>query len=127
MAGNKSTNIELTKRISELVPLISILNRHEIQQYVAESTDWEISERQIDDYIAKARVIVDEQFKDTNKKAVENGYNNLINLYKKSFQDQDYKTCLAIQKEINEVYGIKVQKVDLSLKDFNITIKKKDE
>ena len=109
---NKSTNIEVEKRVNALVPLISILNRHELSEYVQNETDWGIAENQIYEYVKKAKEIIKEQFKESNKDAVENSYNNLVNLYKQAFQEKDFRTCLAIQKEINEVYGIKIQKID---------------
>ena len=118
----KSTNSVFKKRVLELMPLVSFLSRAEIIQYVTDSTDWNVTERQIDNYIKATR----ENLKKTSEERMQSiradAYNNYVNLYKKSFMIEDYRTCLSIQARIDTIFGL--DKVDVKKTDTtqNLTI-----
>ena len=58
MPGKRVTKAETTLRTQQVYGMLSqAMSRGQIQQELADS--WGISERQIDEYIAKARVLLD--------------------------------------------------------------------
>lgn len=104
----------MNARIDELIPLVSMLSRRDILKYVEKKIKkgeppWEtdkISNTQIDSYIRKAKDAMKKSWETARKEAVERSYNNVGNLYKKAFQDGDWKTCLAMQEKIDKLAGI---------------------
>ena len=109
----KSTNAVFLKRVMEILPLISKEPKEEILRYASQDTDWKVTVRQVETYIARATEIMRVQSKTFQLTAVESAINNLVDLYRKSYEAQDYKLCLLIQKEMNELFGIRVQNLDI--------------
>ena len=57
--GKKSTNLEIQERVNTICPfLIKSWSRFDILQYAA--TEWDLSARQTDEYIARARKLIEE-------------------------------------------------------------------
>ena len=111
MAKRKSSAAIVQERVLFILPLISTRNRRSILQYVRKNTKWDVSVKQIDNYIAKANILMKEQREDIKENIQEAALNNLMNLYQEAHEEKDFKTCLAIQKEINDLFGLKVTKV----------------
>ena len=116
MSGeNKSTFVETDSRISLVYRLLlNGLRRREIIQYISEKTDWEVTDRTIDTYIQKARAEISEITEIERDGAYGMARKRLDDLYYKSMKINDYKTCLAVQKEISELEGLKVSKSEIS-------------
>ena len=113
-----STSAEVDSRVSTVYRLLlNGLRRREIIQYITEKTEWNIKERQIDHYIAKARNEIAEINEAEREGAYGMARKRLDDLYFKSMKINDYKTCLAIQKEISELEGLKTNKTEISGKD----------
>ena len=104
--SKKSTKGIMQARVNVIIPLVSFLTRHEIQGYIKKNQDWQISDNQLDVYIAKAKEALKKNWDNARDEAVERSYNNSNNLFKKSFQDGDWKTCLSIQDKIDKLAGL---------------------
>jgi hypothetical protein len=90
------------------------MRRREVLQYVTDKTDWNISEPMVDKYLREAtdeiKQVTDEEMETARGMA----YKRLDTLYYKSLLINDFKTALAVQKEMNELFGLKITKVEHS-------------
>ena len=122
--NKKSSHTVVRERVLFLMPMISMLSNNEIFRYVSENTDWKVSERQIENYIAKAKEALKDDFEDRKKAARELSFNNYKNLYNKSFMMEDYRTCLSIQTRIDTIFGLDQIKEETKKTDTtqNLTI-----
>jgi hypothetical protein len=101
MSGIKPTKAELATRIETVIMLVlSGLRRSEILRYAAEKTDWNVKERTLDDYLARAYRKIEESAEKNTDRNMALAQNRLLDLYKRSLNIQDYKTCLSIIREI---------------------------
>jgi len=122
--NKKSSHAVVRERVLFLMPMISMLSNNEMFRYVSENTDWKVSERQIENYIAKAREALRADFEDRKKAARELSFNNYKNLYNKSFMMEDYRTCLSIQTRIDTIFGldkVEEKKTEININMNNIT------
>ena len=104
---NKVTAAEKELRISEIFQLLIDGNtRRNILRYVKEQTDWNISESQIDYYLHDATAYLKESAKIDRDSEIGKAVERLNKLYAKSLEDKDHRTCLAIQKEITEMFAL---------------------
>jgi hypothetical protein len=78
----------------------------EIVRYVAEKTTWGVARRQIEEYIAAATVQFTELSRASRAAEVGKALARLNDLYGKSMRIQDYKACLAMQKEIGVLLAL---------------------
>jgi len=107
--GIKPSSVEMESRVSTIYRLLlSGMRRQEIIQYVANKTDWNVCNRTLDSYMEKARIEIAEITADERETALGMAYKRLDHLYFKSLLINDYKTALAVQKEINDINGIKI-------------------
>ncbi len=83
--------------------LVEGATRADIQQYAAKN--WQITERPVDAYIAAANKLLEKDSKTIRESEIGKAANRLNSLYAKALEIQDYKTCLAIQKEIANLFG----------------------
>jgi hypothetical protein len=79
-------------------------DRAEILQYATEK--YNISERAVDELIAKANAIYAEIAKAERVEEFGKALTRLNNLYARSLKVQDFKTCLSVQKEISNLLGL---------------------
>lgn len=109
----KSTNAEYLSRVTAVYRLlINGTSRRDIIDY-AEGQQWGVTSSMVDKYITAARSEIATVTQEERDAALGLAYRRLDKLYLKSYTDGDYKTCLAIQKEINEVSGLKTTKLDV--------------
>lgn len=104
MSGKKPTKVDHAQRVDKVFELLTAgLSRAQIVRFIADKTDWAVGERTIDNYIAKAtegfEAIADVDRRVMAGKAIA----RLDELYARSMRIQDYKVCLAIQREINSL------------------------
>lgn len=111
----KCTSAEKAARIATIYRLLlSGMRRREILQYVTEKTDWGLETSAIDKYIREATQEIKEVTAEEIDTARGMAYKRLDTLYYKSLLINDYKTALAVQKEMNELFGLKVIKQEIS-------------
>lgn len=102
---NKATNAEAILRVSQIESLlIGGASFSEIVLFC--SDEYGIGERQTANYIKKARQNIEETTEISRQYELTRGMRRLDNLYKRSLKVQDFKTALAIQKEIHALHGL---------------------
>lgn len=111
----KCTKAEKAARVALIYRLlISGMRRREVLQYVRTKTDWEVGDRSIDKYIHDATEEIKEVTTEEIEAARGMAYKRLDTLYYKSLLINDYKTALAVQKEMNDLFGLKTTKIEHS-------------
>lgn len=117
MSGKKGSNIEVADRVSKVyMLLLNGLKRREIIQYAAKN-EWDLTDRQIDEYIRRATDIFKAAALENMEYARNMSLNRHDDLYFKSMKINDFKTCLAVQKSRDEITGVRSNKLELSGKD----------
>lgn len=101
----KSNNAEVTQRVHQVYTMVvSGIDTHQILQYA--SDNWNVSDRTTFSYIAKANKLLAKQSETIRDAELGKAMARLNNLYKSALKIQDFKTCLAVQKEINALLGL---------------------
>lgn len=125
MAGKRATAAEKQKRVDAIIDLITKgYSRSQILRYVTEKTDWNASERTIDDYLADAYQYFRQlsEFDKPQKigEAVQR-YETIINA---AMRVQDYQRAISAQNALSKLLGLdappavqtlKIQGIDLDL------------
>ena len=107
MPGNRPTDAALVLRIEQIVNLLlSGLRRSEIIRFVAEKTDWGVVDRTIDNYIGRATKNIRAAHEGVSEHNMAMAQMRLLDLYKRSMNIQDYKTCLSILREIAKLNAL---------------------
>lgn len=119
----KSTESEVESRVLEVLEaILEGGNTHEIVVHF--SSKWQITERQVYTYIQKANDKFKEYAKTEAKAEIGKGLSRLNKLFNKSLQIMDFKTCLAVQKEINSMLGLnEPEKIDHTTKGESLNEK----
>ena len=78
--------------------IITGLRRADILKYVAEKTDWGISSRQVDRLVRSAYGVLDREAAPIRLRELKKCLRRLDQLYSRSMQITDFKTCLAVEK-----------------------------
>ena len=101
----KASEMEKEQRIDTVVTLLCrFMSRRQILQYVSKKTDWDISHRMIDEYIAEAKELIKqksdpEQMSGMIKK-------NFEMLFGKNLQNEDYRECRAVLESMAKLTGV---------------------
>lgn len=94
------------ERVAKITELIMTgLNGVQIYKYVTEKLNWAVTQRAVWLYVNKANEGFADQAKAKAKDEFGKGLARLNMLFAASLKIQDYKACLAIQKEINLMMG----------------------
>lgn len=110
---NKSTKNTVNQRIKEIADM---LIRGNSRDYILQNTssNWNVSDRQIDTYISKARHLIENSI----KRKVEFDYAKAVrryeDLYKLSIEKKDYRTALTVNKELTVLQGLFKQEIEHS-------------
>lgn len=112
----KPTKAEIAQRVSTVYDMLLVgSTRSQIIQYVANKTNWDVSNRTIDNYIQRANAKFEEDAKTHRERELGRALARLNMLYQKTLQIQDYQRCLAIQKELNALLGLyEAQKFEIT-------------
>ena len=111
---HKSTNAEYEARIAAVYRLLlQGSRRRDILQYT-ENVGWGVSESMVDKYIAAATAEIAEVTEREKQTALGMAYKRLDMLFSEAHRDKDFKTCLAVQRELNELGGLKIIKQEIS-------------
>ena len=104
---HKPTKAEPIQLVSEVYKLLIIgLYRRDIIRYLSEKTTWELSDRTVDLYIAKATKEIAACAKFVREEQLGKALLRLNVLYVKTTKIQDYKTAIVALKELNELMGL---------------------
>jgi len=107
MGGHKVTKVVKAERVSQVLELLVLgLKPREIFRYVSEKTDWNITERQIENYIRDATDLIEESSKIRRDQEVGKAILRLEKLYTANMKIQDYKAALAVVKTRAELLGL---------------------
>jgi hypothetical protein len=105
----KSDSSELDRRINTVYLLVlQGFVRKQIIQYAAEN--WEVGERQVDTYLAKARELYKKNASEDFEGKKHEILTQYYDLYRKNYELEDYKECKGVLKEIAAVLGIEAPK-----------------
>lgn len=112
----KSTIAEVDDRITEVMELVfAKKDRIEIVQYCAKK--WNIGDRQADNYIRRARQIIQDEYVDKYREAiVYKSVKRMEDLYKQNYGNEDFAECLRVISKQNEILGTTIKKVDHTTK-----------
>lgn len=107
MKRNKVTNAEMIERVNTVFDLLTIgSTRQQILQFVASKTNWNVCDRTVDIYIARANERFEENAQFYRARELGKALSRLNTLYQKTLQVQDYARCLAVQRELNQLLGL---------------------
>lgn len=119
----KCTQGEKLKRINIVYDcLVKGITGRDMFRYVTEKYEWTVSERQVQNYTREASKLLAKTAKKHQVLEFGKSISRLSMLFEKSLKIQDYKSCLAIQKELNTLYGLYEPK-KLELKQ-DVTVQK---
>jgi hypothetical protein len=79
--------------------VVAGLTRAQIIKWAREKTDWNISDRQIDRLIARAHELLELDAKPHRERELAKAVRRLDMLFARSLQINDFKTCLAVERE----------------------------
>lgn len=116
---SKADNATITRRISTIYKLmLKGLDRGDIRQYMAEKGEWEVSERQLDRYIADAVQMLKDHAAINHDEEYGKALARIEDLYKSCMSIQDYKAALSVLKEGNELRDLyPAKKLELTGQD----------
>jgi hypothetical protein len=101
----KATKREVTARVQQVYTmLVSGIDTAQILQYASEN--WQIVDRNTYNYIARANKLIAKHAETHREHEMGKAVARLNRLYSSALKVQDYKTCLAVQKEINALFGL---------------------
>ena len=126
MSTNQAQKKERIHEIYRL--LLAGTNRRGVIRY-AKLKNWNVSERTIDAYIKEAMDELTTTLSIDREKKVALAQNRLDDLYNRSYTINDFKTCLSILKESNELNGLKKDNVEhtVILSDIDIIRRRLDQ
>lgn len=105
--GTRPTKAEIEVKVTEIFKLlIAGVQRHDIRRYVAEKVKWEVPERTLDRYLSRATELIRASAAFDRNTELGRAISRLHDLYSRSYRVQDFKTCLTIQRELNELLGL---------------------
>ena len=103
--NGKSTQYEYDQRVETVAQMIvKLWSRRKIIQYVAEKTEWLVSDRQVDAYIADAKELIKGTEQD-NLLERQLAKQQLDDLFQKNYQVQDFKEARAIIEAKAKLFG----------------------
>lgn len=87
--------------------LLKGFSMQEIVQYAAERTDWNVGDRQVFKYLARARQMLEAEAKTERAEERGKAVARLNNLFGRALNANDLRQALAVQREINELLSLR--------------------
>lgn len=109
MSTNQAQKKERIHEVYRL--LLTGASRRSILKY-AKLKEWNVSDRTVDGYIKEAMEELTTTLGIDREKKAALAQNRLDDLYNRSYSINDFKTCLAVLKESNELNGLKKDNVE---------------
>ena len=108
IVATRSSKLEIEKLLQTIMALMCQgANRQDILQFASERTEWRVSERSVDSYIERAREMIRSNADFDPAEEIGKARARYEDLYRNSHKDQDWKTCLSIQREVTEFLGVR--------------------
>ena len=105
--AKRSTIQIFNERVLMILPFVSRYKRREIIQIVSKKfSDWNVTERQIDNYVKRAREILKEETNEYRRTCVENAQENFNYVMRKFEKLEDWNGFLKTQIELNKLFGV---------------------
>jgi hypothetical protein len=106
----KSSSAEVETRINKVFDLlIAGASRSQVIQFASDKAKWDVTDRQIDTYIAEANKRLIEVGKTHRETELGRAIARLNNLYFLSITVQNFNVALGVQKEINKLLGLTLE------------------
>ena len=113
-SDEKSSAAEVERRISTVIELLlSGWKRRQILQY-GSKIGWNVTDRQIDTYIAAAYEEIDKGFESDREKILRKTVSQYELIYRNLMKAKDYRGAASVLDKIAEITGVKVHKVEHS-------------
>lgn len=115
----RSTEIETNQRVTEMAKAIlsGYSNRRNLFQYVSENFDWNVSERQLDNYLKAAREIINEIASNDLDLEKNIALNRLDALYTMNYKIHDFRECRNVIESRAKMLGLNAaEKIDHTTK-----------
>ena len=107
MGGPKVTKAVKLERVNQVLGWIILgMRPRDIFQYVSEKTDWNISIRQIENYMRDATALIEESSRINRDQEVGKALLRYEKLFTANMKIQDYKAALMVQRARNEMLGL---------------------
>ena len=104
---SKPTKAALKRRVSTVSELLLRgVSRGKICQYVTDNTDWNITERTVDRYIATATEAIEKSADINLTFEVGRAIERREYLYQKGLTTQDFKFALSVEKDRGDLIGL---------------------
>lgn len=112
----KSTKAELELRVKSVVSwILQGRSYKDIVRY--SSKNWNISSRQVDNYVKIAKEEIKASTNITKEEQITIAIARYNDLYLKNYTEKDYKECRGVQDSLNKMLGLnEAQKIDLRTK-----------
>lgn len=105
--AKKATDLEINSRVAKVYSLLLNGQKRRGILHYASKNEWGVSDRQVDEYIRRASLILMDQAKENLDYARAMSLNRHDDLYFRSMSINDFKTSLAIQKSRDEISGVR--------------------
>lgn len=116
--GQHGTKAEKARRVHKVYKMLVDGADYQGIVLAAEQLGWDVSSRTIDTYVAEARSRLEEESAAERELELGRAKARLNNLYGRSLLGKDLRGALAVQREINELLGLKAAKeVTLTITD----------
>lgn len=116
----KCDSFELSQRVYKVYTLmLHGKPRHEIVRMGQK--EWGVQPRAIDEYMSRARELMRDQAEKRAGEAFDEAVARLENLYEMCVGAADRKTAASVAKQLNDLHGLNVQRMDLTSKGEAIT------
>ena len=105
----KADSSEIEKRVNTVyLMILQGFQRKQVIQYCSEN--YNVGERQTDEYLSKAREILKSNIDNDTSSKKHEILNQYYDLYQKNYQLEDFKECRNILKDIAVVLGVEAPK-----------------
>lgn len=103
----KITQAEKEARVNKVYDmLIAGARRYTIHQYATHKANWNVTERQIDNYIADANALIAQEAEFHRAREFGRAKAALDDLYQKCMQVRDYSRAHAVRRELNALMAL---------------------
>lgn len=101
----KATDAEVAKRVATVHKLlVAGASRASIVQYG--SKEWKVTDRQVDDYISRAKETIKEQSDRDKENNLSMAIARMNDIYQQCYAAKNYKGAITAQVEINKLLGL---------------------
>lgn len=116
----KGTDIEVEARINTVYEmLLKAASRPFIIRYASEK--WGITDRQTDEYIKRANVLIESESEHAREKMLSKCIARLEDLYRKNYTVEDFRECRNLIGDMRKLLGLdEAKKVQIEMSSLNI-------